>query len=263
MEEKKKREKISCEICGMMISKSNMSKHIRRHNNHPETFKETCNIGNTTLCCYCKRTLKNPNARFTHERFCHDNPNREISPFVKYNNRVDEMGNRIKAWNYGLTAETNESVLKQKKSLKQYYIDNPDHSSGGFREGTAQWCKYGFYKNIKCDSSWELAFLVYCIDAGFDIKRNKIGFDCFYDNKKHKYYPDFVVDGVFYEIKGKYREYDKCKIEQFRKNHTLVVIDNDSIKPYLRYAINKYGQDFTQIYDKDKSSFLDRKKKEA
>lgn len=36
----------------------------------------------------------------------------------------------------------------------------------------------------------------------------------------------------------------KAKLEQFPKDKTLVVLNKESIKPYLDYAINKYGKDF-------------------
>ena len=67
------------------------------------------------------------------------------------------------------------------------------------------------YKNIWCDSSWELAFVIYHLDNNFTIERNKLGLDYNYNNKDRKYFPDFIVDNIYYEIKGrrKYEDLDE------------------------------------------------------
>ena len=58
------RTKIKCELCGQEISKSNYIKHLRRHENHPETFKEKSYALNHDglICQFCgKKQRRNKN----------------------------------------------------------------------------------------------------------------------------------------------------------------------------------------------------------
>ena len=121
--------------------------------------------------------------------------------------------------------------------------------------------KWGFYHGVKCDSSWELAFLLYCLDHKISIKRNKKYFLYLFKGIKHKYYPDSIVDGQYIEIKGRYKEEDYEKINQFPQDKRLIVIDKANIKKYLKYCIEKYGKDFIYIYDKDKNSWMKQQDK--
>lgn len=57
--------------------------------------------------------------------------------------------------------------------------------------------------NIYFDSFPELCFYLYHKSIGKDIKREPVGFAYSYDNTESIYYPDFSVDDVLYEIKGK------------------------------------------------------------
>lgn len=116
--------------------------------------------------------------------------------------------------------------------------------NGTFKGGFG---KAGWFKGFPCDSSWELAFLIYHLDNNISINRNKEGFEYIYKNEKHLYYPDFIIDNVYFEIKGFFRENDKSKFEYF--SHELILIDKEKIKPYLDYTISKYGKDFISLYD--------------
>lgn len=40
----------------------------------------------------------------------------------------------------------------------------------------------GYYDNIWCDSSWELAFVVYCKEHNMSIERNKQSFEYIFNN---------------------------------------------------------------------------------
>lgn len=119
--------------------------------------------------------------------------------------------------------------------------------------------KYGTYKNIECDSSWELAFVMYMLDQGIKVERNKEGFPYTYDNKNHLYYPDFVVDDkIFYEIKNFNTAQVEAKINQFPKELNLIVLYKKDIQKYINYAIDKYGKNFYNLYDEDKPAWFNR-----
>ena len=116
--------------------------------------------------------------------------------------------------------------------------------NGTFKGGFG---KAGWYKRVSCDSSWELAFLIYSLENNLEIIRNKEGFEYYHNNIKHDYFPDFIINNIFYEIKGFLRENDKSKFDYFP--HELILIDKEKINPYLDYTISKYGKDFINLYD--------------
>lgn len=65
--------------------------------------------------------------------------------------------------------------------------------------------KKGYYKGIRCESSYELIYLVYCLENGIKIERNNKYF--LYKNTKgetKKYYPDFYLpdSSTYVELKG-------------------------------------------------------------
>jgi len=108
--------------------------------------------------------------------------------------------------------------------------------------------KQGWYKGFYCQSSWELAWVIYALDHNINFKRNTEGFEYEFEAKKHKYYPDFIVGNTSYvEVKGYNSKQWKAKQEQFQ--HTLEIVDRKKIKPYLDYAIGKYGKDFITVYE--------------
>ena len=58
-----------------------------------------------------------------------------------------------------------------------------------------------FYKGYWCDSSWELAYVIYNLEHNIKFERNKQGFEYEFENKKYKYYPDFILeDGTYVEV---------------------------------------------------------------
>lgn len=102
--------------------------------------------------------------------------------------------------------------------------------------------KRGYYKGIWCDSSWELAFVVYCIDHNIPIKRNYEYKEYIFEDKLYKFYPDFIVNNCdIIEIKGFITPKNKAKIEQI---HDVVFIYKKEIQPYIDYVVNKYGVDY-------------------
>jgi hypothetical protein len=120
---------------------------------------------------------------------------------------------------------------------------------GGFRGYAGNGGKHGWYKGYYCQSSWELAWVIYNLDNDIKFKRNTRGFECFYDKKVHKFYPDFYLEDLktFVEIKGRIRNDDVEKIKQFKEN--LIVLYKKEMKPILNYVIQKYGINFIELYD--------------
>lgn len=128
------------------------------------------------------------------------------------------------------------------KECKHKYLS--EHT-GGYREGSGRG-KQGWYKGIHCDSSWELAYLVYHLDHNLYIERCKEKRQYVWNNKQHTYYPDFITNDGIIEIKGYSTDQWKSKEEQ---NPDVIVLYKDDMKLYLDYVINTYGTDFIKLYD--------------
>lgn len=131
-----------------------------------------------------------------------------------------------------------ESKKKMSEALKG--------KSGGVRKGGGRG-KSGWYKGYWCDSSWELAYVIYNIEHGIKFERNKQGFEYEFEGDIFRYYPDFLMeDGSYTEVKGYMDKKNEAKHQQFKG--ILNVLEKDEVKPYLDYVINKYGDDFIRLY---------------
>jgi len=129
--------------------------------------------------------------------------------------------------------------LKNSHSNKKNRIDD---KRGGFRQGGGRG-KKGWYKGFGCDSSWELAYVVYCLDNSIKIDRNTKGFEYEFEGEKHKYYPDFILnDGSYLEVKGYNSKQFEAKVGQFP--FKLRVLYENEMKLYISYVEEKYGKDF-------------------
>lgn len=118
--------KVICEKCGQQISASNYPKHLRRHENHPETFKNHYKLTHTDLSCkFCGKECKNTRSLIQHEMRCKNNKDR-IAAVNNFNNYQKING----PWNKGLTKETDDRVLLQSTSLKKYYENHQGSFSG-------------------------------------------------------------------------------------------------------------------------------------
>ncbi len=136
--------------------------------------------------------------------------------------------------------------VKQSNEIKEKISKSNKGKCGGLREGTSRG-KSGWYKGYWCDSSWELAYVVYCLEHDIKLTRNRQGFEYQFEGELHKYYPDFILeDGSYVEIKGYMGEQNKSKIAQFP--FILKVIVRSNMKEYLQYVEEKYGKNFIWLY---------------
>lgn len=142
-----------------------------------------------------------------------------------------------------------EIILHKKSKKRKYHHDCWLKCSGGIREGSSRG-KYGVYKGYKCDSSYELAWVIYRLEHNLPFQRNNKGFNYVYRENNHTYYPDFVLpDNSYVEIKNFKSELTDTKIKYFP--HKITVLYKDDIKQkILPYVISKYGKNFIDLYDK-------------
>lgn len=124
---------------------------------------------------------------------------------------------------------------------------------GGLRQGSSR-AYSGWYKGYWCDSSWELAFVMYCLDHNIKIARNYKGFEYQFEGQTYKYYPDFIMeDGSYTEIKGYMGKQNKEKILQFPYRLNLLV--KSDMQTYIIYAKEKYGTNYVSLYDEYKPKY--------
>lgn len=206
------------------------------------------------ICQHCGKESNNPGGFAKHTKHCHSNPNytkayrspkagaqKGSTPWNKGKSGLQS------AWNKGIKGSTSGRASTDEKEAERIrkISEKAKINNGGLRKGSGRG-KKGRYKGYWCDSSWELAFVIYNLDHGIEFKRNTQGFEYEFNDKMRKYYPDFIIDGCYYEIKGYLSEQNLEKINSF--DYNLKVIDKEGIQKYLSYVENKYGKDFIKLY---------------
>ena len=246
------RTKIKCEFCGQEISKSNYSKHLRRHEVHPETFKESYHLDHDDLFCkYCGKEYKNKNSLVQHEIRCKCNPNK-INIYIDGFNKTGRV-----AWNKGLTKETDERVAKYTSTYnknKLLGLHNIHHKPHGdeFKEKQRQNAlKRGLggfnmrkgvnYNGIKLDSSYEVMLAK-------DLDKNCISwercnrFPYVVNGNLHYYTPDFYLPDydVYLDPKNDflieninpnlgYKDVDKIKWVEEQNNIKVIILRKNEL----------------------------------
>lgn len=106
----------------------------------------------------------------------------------------------------------------------------------------------GWYKGYWCDSSWQLAIIIYCLQHDIQIVRNTKVFPYPWRKGVRYYKPDFIIQGKYVEVKGIMDYCSKKKLSNF--HFPIEVITKKDMKKYLDYAIQKYGKDFYKLLTK-------------
>lgn len=224
------------------------------------------------ICKFCNKQCKNANSLRNHERLCKQNPNRTIMTYNNLDNynKKRERG-EVVSWNSGLTAKDHPSIASSQHKMKEYYKTHPGTGTGRIcsvetrkklsiaatisnitkfdrKSGRG---KRGYYDGIYCQSSWELAYVIYLTEHNIAFIRNKKFFPYTYNNETHQYCPDFYLTDTdeYVEIKGYYDIRSQEKAKQFPEK--LIVLCKKEMEPILQYVVDKYGEEFTYLYDKE------------
>lgn len=205
-------------------------------------------------CLYCQKEFSNRGGLGAHQPYCRSNPTRVQRS--KSPNAHKRKGSA--AWNKGITGvytAWNKGVLgsttgkgataEREEARKQKITDRAKLKNGGYRQGSGRG-KKGWYKGFFCDSSWELAYVVYCLDHNVDIKRNTERRQYAWNDKIMNYIPDFIVDGKLIEIKG----YKTAQwMAKLAANPDITVLYEEDLQPVLEYVKHKHGADYISIYE--------------
>ena len=233
----------------------------------------------TFICRFCGSERKNGNSLRNHERLCKENPNRQ-----ELRTHTEAWKNAMKlrrgtcchskqqlqckycglSWittNFGKTTHEKFCKLNPLKQVpKTLGTKVPEETKkiwkqngrmGGYRKGAGRG-KKGYYNGLYCMSTWELAWVVYQLDHNQIVEQCKERFNYTMNGEVHHYTPDFIIDGVYYEIKNWHRPDTDFKIGQFPKDKKIVLIEGwKQNKMFVEYAKNKYGENFDEVlYEK-------------
>lgn len=130
------------------------------------------------------------------------------------------------------------------------------HNQGGFRKNSGN-SVGGWYKGIFCHSTYELVFVIYCLDHKIDVKPCKTTFKYFgTDNKEHTYYPDFIVDNEIIEIKGYFSDSVKLKEEAVLKTgKSYKILYKEDLTECFNYVYDKYTHNLKTLYEDYKPKY--------
>lgn len=243
------RTKVVCSICGREISKSNVTKHIKAHKNHPERCeKEVIHLDHDDLFCkYCGKECKNKNSVIQHEIRCASNPNRKDVIRKGFN------GKGKLPWNKGLSKETDERVLKASIKSSISKKGKPGHAhTEEFKKkqrdnalrnhlGGFNMCRGIYYNGIKLDSSYEVS-VAESLDSNC-VKWERPGrFLYHFNGVEHYYTPDFYLPeyNVYLDPKNDYlidninprlgyKDLDKIKQVEKENNIKVIVLNKEHL----------------------------------
>lgn len=157
----------------------------------------------------------------------------------------------IKKYGCEYITQSKEFIEKALKSRQERYGDVSFNA------------KY-FYNDIWFDSSWELAYFIWLTDANQIFEYHPKAFHKKYvtsDGKEHLYFPDFIVNGEYQEIKGKqffnekgepFDLYSKTfwwEKYNFLKENNIRIIKQEDMKFIFDYIEKTYGKNYLKQFN--------------
>lgn len=191
---------------------------------------------------------------------------------------------------YGVDWYTQSDKFKQQYKyacIKQYGVDNIAKSEIG-QKHIQETCmnRYGVknamqcssilnktkqkyvYDNIHFDSKYEIALYIYLTDYNIDFEyAPNISFEYTFNEKRHVYIPDFVVNGIVVEIKGNHffkddgtmqNPFDHSQDGLYEAKHqcmlknNVVILKSSDCKKYIEYVQQKYGKGYLEQFKNKK-----------
>jgi hypothetical protein len=109
--------------------------------------------------------------------------------------------------------------------------------------------KSGKYRGIVCKNAWELAWVIYQVNNGVQVERNRKYFEYYYEGRRMRYKPAYRLGSgnSYVDIKCMVNKWYKRKVEYFP--YGINIIRERGMLRYLDYAITTYGFDIFQLYD--------------
>ena len=115
-------------------------------------------------------------------------------------------------------AQSSELEAVRRAKLAQVALQR---GLGGYQRGSGRGRK-GWYRGFWCDSTYELAFVVWAVDHEIPFERNLEFFPYQYEGRVLHWTPDFLLgDGTYIEIKGYLPDQAQAKFEYFLRPLTI------------------------------------------
>ena len=181
---------------------------------------------NPKLCLQCGKPLTYQQYKYNQKFFCHkcSNQNKETRP-----SRTDESRRKTSESMRISLMNGNTTVCNYNKKYKQ-----------------------GWYNGVHCDSSYELVYLIYCLDHNIDIKRCDKIYEYSYKDSKHLYFPDFIINNnTIVEIKGYHNELVDIKTNSVNDMNYKILYKEDLQKEfeYVYQTYNVNDKTIQTLYD--------------
>lgn len=149
------------------------------------------------------------------------------------------------SWKISKCEYCGNDIKHRNSEPKKYHSECWKKASGGYRKG-AGIGKSGWYKEVWCDSSYELAWVIYQIDHNKPFERNKEKYEYLWNNKTFNYFPDFVQNNILIEIKG----FSNQQTEEKTKSiPNLKILFKEDLKEEFEYVEKTYGKNFIELYE--------------
>ena len=196
-----------CQYCG------NDYKLNLRHNTFVKGFyNKTCSIECAHKLSSLNTNLEEKNKKISKSMLGNIPSNR--SKDFSYYKKCKYCGNIFDIRIRNTKSEfCSDECMNKSKHIKLSEIAKKSNF-GGYYPNSIKNHHHGNYKGIHCDSSWELAYLIYCLEHNIDIKRCTEVRYYTLNKKKCNYFPDFVVNNQIIEIKGYFDKGAQIKSEQ-------------------------------------------------
>ena len=169
-----------------------------------------------------------------------------------------EKAVETKRQKYGASAFFNSEKTKQtclERYGVEYFINSDEFRKSCTREYQ--------YKNMYFDSSWELYVWVYCELKNIPIKREPTALTYIFNEKEHKYYPDFEINNKLVEVKGDYFfengkmicPFDRSSDDIYNAKYLCGLANNvefwtsSKLLPIIEYVDNIYTKNFIKLFD--------------
>lgn len=220
--------KLSCKVCGNEYVVT-----LRKQLFEEGKYKKTC----SSYCAH-KLTAMNSDLKEKNKKISESNTGKVYfrSKTIKYA-KCKYCGNKY--------------IVKTSKfcsnECRYKFMRDLAHSCnfGGYNPNSIKNHRKGNYKGIHCDSSWELAYLVYNIEHNIPIRRCNVKRSYIYKDKVKSYFPDFIInDNQIVEIKG---YYDCCAKTKQEQNPDILILFKNDLQEIFDYVINKYGNKFWEV----------------
>lgn len=223
-----------CQICGKTCkTEQGLRRHLRTHTSdrlHYTLATYTCPICGRELAINAKQRHLD-----THMGKVRATWNKGLTK--DSDSRLKHLGEIIsKKYHTGelVSAQKGKPVPEARKDkISRTMRANP--AAGGLRQGSGRG-KKGWYKGYYCDSTYELAFVIYNLDHNIAFQRcpRSIYYTYTDNGKVHKYFPDFLLpDNSLVEIKGYHSATVDLKTASVTDRAIKVLYEKD-----LKYAFD-------------------------